>query len=121
MDKIIMKNLSFYGYHGVMQEEAVLGQKFFVDADIYLSLKEAGESDSVEDTVHYGLAFEVIKDIVENKRYGLLEALAENIAKELIGFSPMIQEVNVRIRKPEAPVNGIFDHFGVEIRRKRNE
>lgn len=121
MDKIIMKNLSFYGYHGVMQEEAVLGQKFFVDADIYLSLKQAGVSDSVEDTVHYGLAFEVIKDIVENKRYGLLEALAENIAKGLIDFSPMIQEVNVRVRKPEAPVHGIFDYFGVEIRRKRNE
>ena len=31
MDKIILSNLGFYGYHGVLEEEKKLGQKFFID------------------------------------------------------------------------------------------
>ena len=26
MDKILLSNLGFYGYHGVLKEESVLGQ-----------------------------------------------------------------------------------------------
>lgn len=120
MDKIIMKNLSFFGYHGAMQEENVLGQKFFIDIDLYVDLKKAGNSDTVTDTVHYGEAYGVVKDIVENKRFNLIESLAENIAKEILNHFQLVKEINVTIRKPEAPVAGIFDYFGVEIRRKQN-
>ncbi len=38
MDKILMKNMSFYGYHGVMAEEKVLGQKFFIDVVLEVNL-----------------------------------------------------------------------------------
>ena len=52
MDRIIMKNLAFFGYHGVMEEEKTLGQKFFLDIEIYADLSKAGESDDVLDTIH---------------------------------------------------------------------
>lgn len=121
MDKIIMKNLSFYGYHGAMKEENILGQKFFIDIDLYVDLKKAGNSDCVEDTVHYGEAYKIVKEVVENKRFKLIEALAENIAEEILNNFPLVKEINIIIKKPEAPVPGIFDYFGVEIRRKKNE
>ncbi|KNF09200.1 dihydroneopterin aldolase FolB [Gottschalkia purinilytica] len=121
MDKIIMKNLGFYGYHGALVEENVLGQKFFLDIEIYADLKKAGDTDNVEDTIHYGEVYELIKSIVEEKRFKLIESLAENIASSVIkGFSK-VQEIVVTIKKPEAPVPGIYDYFGVEVRRKRNE
>lgn len=120
MDKIIMKNLAFFGYHGVLQEENVLGQKFFIDIELFVDLKKAGLSDKVEDTVHYGEVYEKVKNIVENKRFKLIEALAENIAETVLDNFPKVNEICIKIRKPEAPVNGIFDYFGVEIRRKRN-
>lgn len=120
MDKIIMKNLAFFGYHGVLKEENVLGQKFFVDIDLYTDLKRAGISDEVTDTVHYGEVYNMVKDIVENKRFKLLEALAENIAATVLDSFSLVNEISVKIRKPEAPVNGIYDYFGVEIRRKRD-
>lgn len=121
MDKIMMKNLSFFGYHGVMPEENTLGQKFFIDVTMYLDLKSAGTTDEVANTVHYGEGYEMVKNIVENKRFKLIEALGENIAKDLLESFKMIKEVVVTIRKPEAPVNGIFDYFGIEIRRKGND
>ena len=121
MDKIIMKNLAFFGYHGAMCEENTLGQKFFVDVEIYTDLKKAGKSDQVEDTVHYGEAYVLIKDIVEKKTFNLIEALAENIANEVLTSFSKVMEIDVTIRKPEAPVPGIYDYFGVQIRRSRNE
>ncbi|WP_432663497.1 dihydroneopterin aldolase [Wukongibacter baidiensis] len=120
MDKIIMKNLAFFGYHGVLKEENVLGQKFFVDIELYADLKKAGISDEVTDTIHYGEVYNIVKDIVEKRRFKLLEALAENLASTVLDSFPLVNEIGVQIRKPEAPVNGIYDYFGVEIRRKRD-
>lgn len=120
MDKIILKNLGFYGYHGVLPEENRLGQKFFLDIEMIVDLKEAGISDDVKDTVNYADVYNMVKDIVENKRFNLIEALAENIADTIIKKFSEIQEIVIKIRKPEAPVKGIYDYFGVEIRRKNH-
>lgn len=119
MDKIRMKNLAFYGYHGAMAEENTLGQKFFVDLNLYVDLKEAGHSDNVVDTVHYGEAYQVVKEIMEEKRFNLIEKCAQTICDALLEAFPKIVEVEIILRKPEAPVPGIFDYFAVEMRRQR--
>lgn len=121
MDKIVLKNLGFYGYHGVLKEENVLGQKFFVDIILHVALKNAGKSDNVQDTVNYALVYNIAKEIVENKKYNLIEAVAEDIASSVLKEFTVVSEIEVTIRKPEAPVNGIYDYFGVEIRRGRND
>jgi len=120
MDKILMKNMSFYGFHGVLPEENKLGQKFFVDAVLYVDLQEACSSDNVFDTVNYAEVHEIIQYHATIMRYKLLEALAENIVNEIFQKHSRVQEIELTIKKPEAPVQGIFDYFGVEIRRKRN-
>ncbi|MEG1311931.1 MAG: dihydroneopterin aldolase [Romboutsia sp.] len=121
MDKILLSNLGFYGYHGVLKEESILGQKFFIDMELLLDTKEAGNTDDMNKSVSYADVYEIVKDITENKRFNLIEALAENISKEVLEKFKLIKEVMVRIKKPEAPVNGIYDYFGVEIRRSKDE
>lgn len=116
-----MSNLGFYGYHGLLKEEAVLGQKFFIDIELYLDTKEAGETDDMYKSVSYADVYEVVKEIVENKRFNLLEALAENIASEVLEKFDLIKGIMVRVKKPEAPVPGIYDYFGVEIKRTKDE
>ncbi|OGO77812.1 MAG: dihydroneopterin aldolase [Clostridiales bacterium GWB2_37_7] len=120
MDRILLKNLCFYGFHGVLPEENKLGQKFIVDAALYVDLKEAGSSDDVFDTVNYAEVHEIIQHHVTIKQYKLLETLATNIANEIFQKHDKVQEIELTIKKPEAPVKGIFDYFAVEIRRKRN-
>lgn len=119
MDKIIMENMGFYGYHGVLKEEKTLGQKFFVDAYLYLSLKKAGETDNLNFSVNYGEVYETIKEIVTNEKFDLLEGLAERICSEIFSSYSLVQKLLIRIKKPEAPVAGIFEYFGVEIERER--
>ncbi|SHE46593.1 dihydroneopterin aldolase [Alkalibacter saccharofermentans] len=119
MDKIIMKNMAFFARHGVMDEEKRLGQRFYVDVTLYLDLKEAGITDDLTKTAHYGRIYNKIKDQIENKRYDLIEALAENICLEVLQNFNLIQKMKVQVKKPEAPVEGIFDYMAVEVTRER--
>ncbi|TDX48800.1 dihydroneopterin aldolase [Orenia marismortui] len=119
MDKILLNNLSFYGYHGVLEEENNLGQKFFIDLELAADLEAAGGSDDLDRSVNYALVYEVVKEICEEEKYQLLEALAERIAAKVLKEFPKVEEVMLRVKKPEAPIPGIFDYVGVEIRRKR--
>lgn len=119
MDRIIMENMAFHGNHGVLPEEKALGQKFFVDGVLYLDLRKAGETDDLKHTVSYAEVYKLIRTIVQEDCYDLLEAVAENICRRILAEHPLVQKVRIRIRKPEAPVAGIFDYFGVEIERER--
>lgn len=119
MDRIIMENMAFHGRHGVLPEEKALGQKFFVDGVLYLDLRKAGETDDLQYTVSYAEVYELIRKVVQEEQYDLLEAVAENICRRVLEAHPLVRKVGVRIRKPEAPVPGIFDSFGVEIERER--
>ncbi|MGM0370283.1 MAG: dihydroneopterin aldolase, partial [Bacillota bacterium] len=105
--------------HGVLEEEKQLGQKFFIDAELKADLQPAGESDDVGQAVNYAEVYEVIKEICENGKYNLIEALAENIAQEILNEFELVLEVTIKIKKPEAPVAGVFDYMGVEITRKQ--
>ena len=119
-DKIIMKDMAFFGYHGVMKEERTLGQKFIVSIELSLSLKEAGKTDDISKTVSYAEVYDKVKELVENVKFMLLEALSENIAAIILKDFQMVSEVSVEIKKPEAPIPGIFNYMAVKINRSRD-
>lgn len=119
VDKILMENMCFFGYHGALPEENKLGQRFIVDAALYLPLKKAGETDNLSDTADYGAVYSQIEHIVTKERYSLIEKLAERICAEIFSSHPTVMKIVLRIKKPEAPINGIFDYVGVEIERDR--
>ena len=121
MDKILMENLSFYGYHGVLPEERTLGQTFLIDAVLSLSLRQAGQTDDLRFTADYGAVYARIREIVTTERFALIEALAERICREIFDFCPLVRTVRLRVRKPRAPVAGSFDAFGVELVRRRRD
>ena len=117
MDQIILKNMAFYGHHGNLSEENKLGQRFFIDLLLDLNLKEAGEQDNVSYTVNYAEAYEIVKAVVEGECHRLIEAVGECIASRIKESFPMIEAVEVRVRKPEAPIPGVLDYAEVVIRR----
>ncbi|MDO5707054.1 MAG: 2-amino-4-hydroxy-6-hydroxymethyldihydropteridine diphosphokinase [Andreesenia angusta] len=121
MGKIIMKNLAFYSYHGAMKEENVLGQKFFIDLELVADIDKSAYTDSVEDTVHYGEVYQTIKDIMENSKYNLIEAVAQKIIDEIFKKFDKVEEIDIVVKKPEAPVPGIYDYFAVNFNEKRKK
>lgn len=121
MDKLTLTRMEFYGYHGVFSEETKLGQRFYVDTELMLSLDKAGSTDHIDDTVNYAEAFFLIQKIVEGRTFKLIEALAACIASELLHTYTSINEVTVRVIKPHPPFNVHFEGVTVEINRKRAE
>jgi len=112
---ILMQNCAFFARHGVHDEEEFLGQRFFVDAELDVIAGKALESDSIEDTVNYGIAFTVIEEIVVGKRRYLIEALALDIAKGLCERFHQITRARITVRKPSAPVPGVLDFVQVSV------
>lgn len=117
-DKIFLKGLRFYGYHGVLTAENEIGQIFIVDVEMTLDLSIAGVSDKVEDTVHYGEVFELIKSIMEGQPVNLLEHLAERIAKHINSHYNRVLETKIRITKENPPIPGHYQGVGIEIMRE---
>jgi dihydroneopterin aldolase len=120
MDKILMKNLKFFGYHGVHEEEQLKGQNFYIDVEMCVNLEKACGTDNLQHTVDYSAVYDIIKYITENNKFRLIEKLAQSISGEILSRYREIDEITVRVRKPEAPINGEFDWVGVEITRGRN-
>jgi len=113
--KIELNNLVFFAHHGVLAEEAKLGQRFNVD--VLLSLEDGleFEADTTARTVNYVDVHILVKEIVETKRFNLIERLAELICREILQQFTKVTEVTIKIRKPSVPVDCACDYFAVEV------
>ena len=120
MDQIVLRNMVFYGKHGVMPEERQLGQRFVVSLELYLDTGPAAQSDDVSDTVNYGEVFDAVRAIVEGPPKHLIETVAESVADYLLRGFPRLHGVEVELAKPQAPIPGAFDSVSVVIRRFRD-
>ena len=122
MQNIIrIKNAMFYGYHGVLSEEQSVGGKFEADVDIYTNFSEAAKKDSLKQTVDYQKVYSFMYKLALEKKYYLIEALATNIADELIKKFSQIEKVAVRVRKHNPPMGGVVDSVEVEVIKSRDE
>lgn len=113
-DKLVLKNMVFYGYHGAFGAERELGQRLAVDLELYTDL--SGANDDAELAVNYVDAYALVKEIVEEREFSLVETIAERIASHVLDMFSL-QQVVVRVRNLEVPVGGFLDYLEVEITR----
>lgn len=118
LDRILLKDMAFYGHHGVFPEERARGQPFFVDVELLCDLHRAGHTDQLEDTLDYREVYRRVRDVVEGPPRALLEAVAESIAHRLLELDP-VQEVWVEVRKPHVRLGGAVGYAAVRIARSR--
>jgi dihydroneopterin aldolase len=119
-DRIVLAGMTFQARHGVLEWEKAQAQRFEVDVELVLDVQPAGLDDDLTRTVDYRAVYGEVRQIVESTTFHLIEALAEAIAHEVLAEQPLVDEVVVRVRKPEVRLDGPLDHAGVEIRRVRN-
>ncbi|MBF8289048.1 MAG: dihydroneopterin aldolase [Chloroflexi bacterium] len=119
-DRIVLDAMSFQARHGVYEHERITAQRFEVDVELLLDLQPAGLEDDLARTLDYGRVYETVRSIVESTTFNLIEALAEAISHELLADFPGLEEVIVRVRKPEIKLGGPLASAGVQIRRRRS-
>lgn len=119
-DKIRIEKIQAFGYHGVLPEENLRGQNFFVSLELELDLQAAGTHDDLSLTVNYAEIIADVVALVESKPpVKLIETLAEKIAASLLEKFPRLLAVSVEVHKPEAPIPTPFADLCVAISRKR--
>ena len=113
MDKIILKNMAFYGYHGNLESEKAQGQRFYVDVEIKTDLTKPGQTDALEDSINYVEVYDMVASIMTGESCNLLEHIGALIADTLYQHFQGIIGLSVTVRKPSVPIVGVLDY--VEI------
>lgn len=120
MDSIYLNGMAFYGYHGVYSEENKLGQRYTVDLILKTSLQRAALNDDLNETIDYGQVYKTTKQIVEGAPKKLVEAVAETIASTVLNQFSTVEEITVKVTKPDPPIPGHYDSVAVEITRRQS-
>jgi dihydroneopterin aldolase len=118
-DRILVERIAIFAYHGLLEEEARIGQRFYISLDCRIDLRPAGLSDDVAKTVSYADLTEIVVRIATTRRFALIEALAEAIAAEILERFEGVDSIVVRVDKPSAPVPAVIDGVAISILRSR--
>lgn len=121
MDKILIRDLKIFAYHGVNEEEKLDGQNFILDIDAYVDISVPCESDKVDDTVSYAKIIKETIKIFTAQKDDLLERASQRVADGLFDRFERIQALRILLKKPEAPIKADFGYVGVEIYRERRD
>lgn len=116
-DCITIKNLKIFAYHGVFPEEKQNGQEFLVSARLYLDIHTPGKSDRLEDALNYAEVSHFINRIFTEKSYDLIEAASENLCMRILLEYTQLQEVEIEVHKPQAPIGLPFEDVSVTMNR----
>lgn len=119
MDKIIIKNLEIFAFHGVNPEEKRDGQTFVFDIVVFLPLNVPCETDHVDDTVSYAKMVKTVRRVAQDEKNDLIEKVAQRVADALLKEYEKIEKVKITLKKPEAPISATFDYVAIEIERSR--
>lgn len=118
MDKITVDRLKIFCNHGVYEEEKKNGQNFYVSAVLFLDTYPAGASDDLSRSVNYAELCHSITRFMQENRYNLIEAAAENLASYILAENSAVRALELTVHKPEAPIGLPFENVSVTIYRE---
>ncbi len=119
MDKIIVKDLELFCYHGVNPEEKEDGQIFVFDIEAGVDLSLPCYTDNVDDTVSYAKIIKIVRKVAQSEKNDLIERVAQRVVNELFNEFEKIKTLKITLKKPQAPIKADFNYVAVEIERER--
>lgn len=120
MYKIKITGLEVYAHHGVFDFERQYGQKFIIDASVWLDGKAAANTDDLAKTVHYGNLASAIVENAKANPVDLIETLAQRLLDLVFNFGGgVVQRAKVTVHKPSAPIPFEFADVSVTVKASR--
>ncbi len=106
---IELKDVKFFAFHGVYEEERKTGNEFLVNLTVELE-NASKRISTIRDTVNYVTLFEIVQEQM-NQPQDLLETLAMNISERIHERFPSAANIKVRIDKK----NPVIPHFSGSV------
>lgn len=110
--QIELTDVTGFGYHGVLEHERKNGQEFSVDAT--LLVESVKVNDDLANTVNYAEVAEIIHGFITGTPVDLIETLADLIADQIMSLD-LVTAVEVRVHKPQAPIQVPFGNVSVTV------
>lgn len=120
MSIITIRNLVVFARHGVFEEEARMGQKFTITAELEVDTTRSARNDDLELSVDYGRVCTKITEYENDpkNRVKLIETAATRLAEYLLLTEPLVKAAKVTLQKPWAPIGLPLDYASVTVERK---
>lgn len=103
--KIVLKDMKFYAFHGILPQEKCVGNNFLVNLSVSAPLEEAFRSDDLNDTINYAAIYSLVKKEM-NIPSCLIEHVAGRILRSLKNTFPQITETELSLSKLNPPIAG---------------
>tara|TARA_B100001750_G_C15282824_1_gene483310 strand:+ start:273 stop:632 length:360 start_codon:yes stop_codon:yes gene_type:complete len=110
---IKLQKLTFFGYHGVNQNEIQNGQDFILD--LSLGYQRSNNSDDIENVINYIELYDLVKNSFQEKRFNLLESLGQKILDDIKTKYDSVFHIKLNIRKPSITVDNNKDFINIEL------
>lgn len=117
---IELEEMEFFAFHGVFEQEALVGNRFRVDLKMNVDISEAMLTDEVTDTVSYADAFQVVNQEMKI-RAKLLEHLTGRIVSRLFESFISIEALQIKLSKVNPPGCGDIKQASIIIETKRED
>ncbi len=111
---IHLSNLKFFSFHGLYEEEKILGGEFIVDATVNFNV--TGSIASIEQTIDYSKIYDVIKQRMAVPT-ALLETVAQDLADIVYAGDNRITSINICITKVNPPISNFRGNVGVQYQK----
>lgn len=103
--KILINDIECHAYHGCIDEEGKIGQRFSVDLELDMDFTKALNSDELGDTADYVVLHDLVREEMAI-RSKLIEHVAGRIMKRVKAAYPEVKKCKVAVTKYNPPVNG---------------
>ena len=112
--EIILRNLRFHAFHGVMPQERLVGNDYVLDLRLGYPFAAAMKSDAVDDTLNYADVFNIVSDVMKQPSK-LLEAAAGKIVNELLARYIQLESIDLKLVKKNPPMSADCHSAGIEL------
>lgn len=112
--KILLEDIKIYAYHGVLPEEALIGNNYIINVELQADLEKASQSDNLEDTINYAEVSEIIHREMAI-RSELLEHVIGRIINKIENQFPQITFIKIKLTKTVPPMPGEMKGVSLEF------
>src|SRR5450755_1804451 len=116
MITVYLNDLHFNSFHGIHEEEKILGNDYVIDASVEFH-EQLHVINSINDTINYTDIYNIIRERM-NVPTPLLETIVMEIGNEIHNEFPQVRSINIFLKKMYPPIEGIQGSAGVNWQRE---
>jgi dihydroneopterin aldolase len=120
-DWLMVNGLTVLSKVGCLPVEQSVPQPIEVDIALEMDLREVAKTDDIKRGVDYRKVCDLVRQILEQNSFRLLETAAYAIAVNLLKQFPKVERVKVEVRKPHPPIPVPLQSASVRMELSRDE